>query len=271
MKKILRLDLQLWMGVAVLAALVVNVGLAFSLSRAGDAEASDPFTDLEVTLISTPECAHCFDLQSLREYLVQNGVQDEQIKTVAYDSREGKKLIKKHEIKKVPTAVIPGSAMELDFMAGIAENLGSINNGALVISEVQMPYLDLDLGKVVGEFELIVLDDQTCTECYDAQLHEDVLARLFMTPAKNTTIDIGSQEGKDMLESYAISSIPTILMRGDLESYTNLQEIWPSVGSIEDDGTYILRQGVANMGAYKQLPGGEIIDTTSAAPDEAAA
>lgn len=270
MKRIFGLDVQLWMGVAIVAALAGNVFLAWSVTSPAGAQSGDGFADLEVTFLTTPDCEQCFDLQTLREYLVQNGVSEDRMKSVAFDSREGKKLIKKHDVKRVPTAVIPSAATGLDFMAGLAENIGSINNGALVITQVELPYLDLEQNKVVGEFELVVLDDQSCIECYDPALHDDVLKRIFMTPAKRSVVDISSQEGKDMLESYAITAVPTILLRGDLQPYETLQEIWSSVGTIEDDQTYVLRQGVTTMGPYKQLPEGAIIDETAESGEAAA-
>jgi len=256
-----RIDWYLVLGLGAIVFLLANNLLAFSVARTMRGEI-DPFSSVEVTLLTTPDCPDCFDLAPLREYLEQNGVATDQIKEVAYDSKAGQKLVKAHEISSVPTAIIPGAITDLEFMSGVVENLGKIKNGAFVITELQPPFIDVATGDVFGRFEMTVLSDATCTECYDPALHDQVLARLAMKPYATTTIDIGSEEGKALVESYVITSVPTILLRGDLDRYSTLQDVWTSVGTIENDGTYVLRQGVANMGTYKRLSDGMVIEPT---------
>jgi len=258
-----RIDWYLVLGLGAILFLLANNVLAFSVAKAVRGEA-DPFGSVEITFLTTPECPDCFDLGPLRDYLEQNGVRSDQIKEVAYDSNAGQKLIKAHDVSSVPTALIPGSLTDLEFMAGVVENLGQVKNGAFVITELQPPFVDLASGTIIGRFELTVLADATCTECYDPALHDQVLGRLAMKPFAKTTIDIGSEEGKALVESYVITSVPTILLRGDLDRYSTLQDVWTSVGTIESDGTYVLRQGVANMGTYKRISDGMIIESTQA-------
>lgn len=255
------IDWYLVLGIGAIVFLLANNVLAFSVAQAVRGEV-DPFGSVEITLLTTPECPDCFDLAPLRDYLEQNGVSSDQIKEVAYNSSAGKKLVKSHQITSVPTAIIPGSITDLEFMAGVVENLGQVNNGAFVITELQPPFVDIASGNIIGRFDMTVLADATCTECYDPALHDQVLERLAMKPFNKTTIDIGSEEGKALLESYVITTVPTILLRGDLERYSTLQDVWTSVGTIESDGTYILRQGVQNMGAYKRLSDGMVIQPT---------
>ncbi len=253
-----RIDWTVAIAVGVVLMLSANVALAAQLAKAVRGEI-DPFGSVNITFLTTPDCPECFDLNPLREYLTQNGVDGSQIHEVAYDSKAGAVLIKKHEIARVPTAIIPGSLTDLEFMAGLVENLGSVKNGAFVITEVQPPYRDLSSNQVVGRFDVIVVGDASCTECYSPDLHDQVFERLAMKPQNKSVIDVSSEEGKAMIEAYEITAVPTILLRGDLESYGTLQEIWSSVGTIEDDGTYVLRAGVQNMGTYKELPSGKII------------
>lgn len=254
-----KIDWQLWLGISIAFVLVVNVGLLFMI-RGGAFAAGNPFSTLRITLLDTTNCEECFDLGPLRDYLTQNGVEDGQIESVDADSREGKRLVKKFNITKVPTAIIPESVAGLEFMQGVVENLGVIKDGAFVMTELQPPYLDLESNEVIGRFELTVLTDSSCETCYDPALHDDVLGRLAMTPSKRTEIDVNSEEGQALVESYVITTVPTVLLRGDLDPYTTLQDIWTSVGTKEDDGTYVLRQGVANMGTYKRLSDGAIIE-----------
>lgn len=253
-----KIDWTLSIAFASLLVLGGNVALAASVQQSLGGTA-DPFGSIDITMVTTPDCADCFDLQPLKEYLTQNGVEADQIKEVAYDSKEGQKLIKTYDVKRVPTAIIPGSMTDLEYMAGIVENLGSVTNDAFVVSELQPPYIDLATNQVVGRFDIVILSDATCTECYSVDIHDEVLDRLAMKPSQKTVVDIASDEGKALIENYTITAVPTILLRGDLTAYDTLQEIWTSVGTIEDDGTYVLRQGVKNMGTYKQIPQNVIV------------
>lgn len=249
-------DIFLVLQVLVVAALGVNVALASGLFEKGE---GGDFDTLNITLLTTPDCPTCFDLQPLRDYLVQNGVEESQISETAFDSRQGSKLVKKYDIDQVPTAVMVGPYGNYEFMAGLVDSIAEVRDNALVITKLQPPYLDLAENKVRGEFELVYITDASCAECYDVSLHESVLARMAMTPATSATIDISSDEGKAFVETYVLTTVPTILLRGDLEPFDQLQEIWSLVGTKEQDGTYVLRQGVASMGTYKQLPSGEIV------------
>ena len=62
------------------------------------------------------------------------------------------------------------------------------------------------------------------------------------------------------LKKYKITSLPTILLRGDLEEYQVFLQIWNSVGTKEADGTYVFREtGQKEMGTYKDLKTGDVI------------
>ena len=55
--------------------------------------------------------------------------------------------------------------------------------------------------------------------------------------------------------------MPTILLKGDLSEYTGLQQIWPQVGKITDDGTYIFTK-LDEMGSYMSLKTGKLVVVT---------
>ena len=249
-------NLRLWLHVFILVALVVNIAIALSFPTE---KSDDSFGELEITFINTPDCEECFPLDPFREYFTENGVDEDDIKQLNYDSFAAKRLIKKLKITQVPTVIVEGNVNDFEFMLGLVDSVGEIRDGYFVVTKLQPPYLDLESNDIVGEFELIYLDDQSCEECYDVTLHDNILERLALNANNKRTVDISSDEGKEMVDQYFISAIPTILLRGELEPYDIFNEIWSDVGTIEDDGTYVLRKGIETMGPYKVLPGGEIV------------
>lgn len=239
-------------------ALAVNIGLLFSISddESGSTSAAG---SLEVFLLTTPECDSCFDLDPLEEFLVKSGVEPASIESFAYDSKEGKKLVKRYEVKEVPTAILMG---DVSINADLQELVAAITeerDGAYVVTKVQPPYLDLEQNKIRGDFNVVLIDDESCEECYDVTEHEIVFERLVMEPSAYETVDISTEEGKLLLDEYNIVAVPTILLRGDLEVYDQLVDVWAEAGSVEEDGTWVLRSGVETMGTYKSLPDGEIV------------
>lgn len=249
-------NLRLWLHLFILVALVINIAIALSL-RGGESGGS--FKKLEITFINTPDCEDCFSLDPFREYFAENGVDEDNIEEIDYDSFTAKRLLNKLEITQVPTVVVKGNVENYEFMQGLIDSVGEIRNEYFVVTKLQPPYLDLETDELVGKFELIYLDDGSCTECYDVTLHDEILDRLALNATNKRTVDISSDEGKEMVDKYFITAVPTILLTGELEPYDILNEIWDEVGSIEYDGTYVLRKGIESMGPYKALPGGEII------------
>ena len=167
-KRLALLDVFLVLQLLVIAALGANIAIAAGLFGEGESE----FEGLKITLLTTPECPTCFSLQPLHDYLTQNGVEESQIVEVAFDSRQGRRLVSKYAITQVPTAVIMGPYGDYDFMAGLADSIAEARDKALVITKVQPPYIDLsDNNNVRGEFEAVYVTDATCAECYDVNLH----------------------------------------------------------------------------------------------------
>src|SRR5665811_2194818 len=99
--------------------------------------------------------------------------------------------------------------------------------------------------------------------CYDVANHEIIL-RQFGVPTQDQQV-INSQlsDGKELIAKYKIKLVPTIILTGDVGAYPSLINVWSQVGTIEEDGAYIFREGVKQMGIYKDLTTNEIIKPTT--------
>ena len=178
-------------------------------------------------------------------------------------------MLKKYNITKVPTALIKGDFSGNQYLEELNGTAGEVVDDGFLITKLQPPFLDLEQDRLRGLFEVTYLDDESCEECYDIEEHKTVLERLVLKPSSERYLDVSSDEGKLLIEEYGISAVPTVVFRGDLLVYERLIEIWEQVGSIEDDGAWVLREGVASMGTYKQLPEGAIIIPEENSPEEA--
>lgn len=249
---------SLYLVIFIIIALLVNLFILF-MPIGSEKENSSDIDSLAITFLTTPDCETCFSLDPFEEYFTSNGVDTDSIEKKEADSFTAKRLISKLKITSVPTVVVEGPIESFPFMQELIDATGEVRDDYFVVTKLQPPYIDLESDSVVGEFDVIYLDDPTCEECYDVTLHEQVLDRLALQPVNINTVDVNSEEGQSLVDTYYISTVPTILFQGDLALYEQLNTIWETVGSIEDDGTYVLRSGVEQMGPYKVIPSGEII------------
>lgn len=95
-------------------------------------------------------------------------------------------------------------------------------------------------GRVHGRVSVTYITMRSCTECYDVAILNASLATSRITPYRETTVDAESTEGKALLAKYNITAVPTLIMDGEAAAYPNLQPGWNIVGTIEEDGTYVL-------------------------------
>ena len=79
-----------------------------------------------------------------------------------------------------------------------------------------------------------------------------------------STYDISTDDGKDLLEEYNITKVPTIFLSNDLEAYPQMLEIWKGIGTADIDPdtnktVYTFRATEA-MGTYKDLKENKIVE-----------
>jgi cold shock CspA family protein len=91
-------------------------------------------------------------------------------------------------------------------------------------------------------------------------MHVPIVKRFQVYLESTKTVDASSNEGKSLISKYNITAVPTILITGDVSVYDPLAAIWPSVGSVEEDGVYVFRTMSAVRGSvYKDLSTGQVV------------
>ena len=170
-------------------------------------------------------------------------------------------MIQKYDINKLPTLLFSNDLAEYPDIAGTWAERGSVEpDGMYVLREVGAPYYDFDSGNIKGLVEVTYLVDESCEECYDVAVHKSILGKYGVKINSEKTVDIASSEGKEILEKYEITQVPTIVLSEGVSVYSQLAQIWASVGSVEEDDSYVFRN-VANMGGivFKDLETGELV------------
>ena len=223
-------------------------------------EAAKDAPKLIITIVTSKNCeGKCFDINLFLNALRQNGIKEVGTETLNIEDSQGQTMVEKYKIEKVPTVLISGELDKNPQLVQAWTALGEIIDNVFVFRKLVPPYLEVDSGNLRGEFSLVYLTDLSCTKCYDVNLHKTALGNLGLTTLNSQTVDISSNEGKDLLKKYSISEVPTVLLNGDLSEYIGLQQIWSQVGKITDDGTYIFTK-MDEMGSYMNLKTGQLVE-----------
>ena len=203
-------------------------------------------------------CKECAPLAHVILSFKQAGVAISKEDSYEYSSKEGMDLIGKFNITRIPAMLV---SSEINYYSGISEQIKELakeNNGFYALHAVSPPYRDLEQGKIVGAVNLVLLTDSSCAGCYDVKINEQILARLGVFVRESVSYDISSKEGKGMISKYKIEKAPVILVSPEASVYPVFLQAWNSVGSVENDGWYVMRRP-EGLGTHKNLKTSEVV------------
>ncbi len=228
-----------------------KIGLGSGFTRTADALIyipQPPYVDaatgavkglVSLTYVNASSCTECTDLmpaaQNLRSVIMVKG-----INVVDKDSPEGKALVKKYSMARLPGILISNDVAEYQIASQLAQ-AGTLEKDGVIVLGANPPYLNISTGKVAGIANLILLNDSSCTGCYNVMFHSSVVKGYGVYLGSTKVVDASSAEGKSLISKYKIMAVPTILMTGDLAPYAQLNAVWKTVGTVESDGTYVFR------------------------------
>lgn len=253
------------LAIIIFALIVVGLVILIMVNSALDkkiamAEEEARAADITITILTDSSCDGCFNPNSLVKAIKKENVKVNLEKTIDINSSEGKELIAKFGIAKVPTMLVAGEIEKPAALKNLWNRLGDIKDNTFVLRQVGAPYIDLNSNQVRGMIKLVMLSDSSCVQCYNVSNHKAALRNLGILSPESETLDINLPDGQKLVNQYGIKMAPTIVLTGDIEAYPDLIAIWPQVGTVESDGAYVFRDGVKLMGAYRDLASNQVIE-----------
>lgn len=226
-------------------------------NKIAEAEERSRPAEISVVVVAAEDCDRCASLDPVLDVIRKQNVRLTESRILS-SSAKGKDIIEKHGVEKLPSFTLEG---ELDKESAVQEILfktGRIDGETFVFTAQSAPYMEVASGKMRGGVNITLLGDGTCNGCYDTKTNSQILRNFGLLDPDMKDFDARSVEGRSIINRYSVRYVPTVLISGDVEAYPSLVNIWPKVGSIEKDGTYILREGVNQVGTYKDLWTGKI-------------
>ena len=220
---------------------------------------------VDIMIVNISGCERCLPPDVLVSQLREANVSVGSVITYDYNSSEGQAAIARYNMTKLPGIVFSGDLMlynELNGLPDLSKVLSSASGGNLVWSYYSMPYREADTGNLRGAVEMVMLNDSSCTPCYDVTTNQQGVQQLGVYVINTTMYDISSTEGRALVARYNVTKVPTFLLSPEASIYGNVGQVWPNLGTIEADGWYVFRNMDALNGAtYKDLENGTIIIT----------
>lgn len=199
---------------------------------------------IKIISLKKPDCGKCVSLDFLVEAIkTQFDVNVLEVKEVESDSQQGLDLIAMHEIKKLPTLIINGEFQGTELQQ-LWSAVGDESNGVLILRTVEPPYFSLEENRLVGGVNFLLIQKSDCIECEDLTSFSDYIEDLNVLIENKKTIEFDSEEAQEILDYYLISTIPVVVLKGDLEEYEYFSVLWIQGGGYTDEGAYIYEEAV---------------------------
>jgi len=199
--------------------------------------------DLSFVLIPAPadQCEKCFDPQEIVTAIDAAHPISYETSVVTYDSSIGQKYIDMYDLEKLPAIIVTGDISNEKVTNAWEFYRGRIQEDQVIMNDF-MPYYAVADGSMRGVVDLVLLTDDSCETCFDANAYFGIIQRFGMVPGEIVNYDANSEPGAALIVDYKITKLPTILLSPDASEYTGLTETWNEVGTIAEDGWFILRE-----------------------------
>ncbi len=233
-------NIFIWLTVLLGIVLIINIILTFNLNKDLQKSAESAKEKLKpakigLTLIKNSKCADCFDISTIASRIKNANVNVTKQENFEFDSKEGKAIISKYKVDKVPTVILAGEIDKVNIQ-GFEKK-----ENALLLTKLEPPYTDAATGKIVGKVALYHLKDSACERCSNLTILINQIKSSGVRISEEKTVSPTSDEGKELIKKYNIGFAPTVILSKDASVYGIIQQAWPAIGSKETDGSYVLR------------------------------
>jgi len=237
------------------AAQLFSFGSVFEEKKEAQAVASQ-LPKLSIITLTANDCKSCAPIGPVLSTLVSSGVNVTESSTLDYVDDKSTDIILKYGIQKLPALVVTG---ELDKSSSLLRKLNELgsrttsdSNDFYIITTGQPPYIDTKTGDVSGLITLTLLTKKDCAECSSVQPLVEQIKQSSVRIKEEKELDVSSTEGIALAKKYLIEEVPTLVMSSDFGEYTELAASWNQVGTVEQDGSFVLRRLTAPYYSMKE-------------------
>ncbi len=200
--------------------------------------------------ITASDCTDCYKITQVSDNFVkQNKITLKSTKSIDYKSDEGKSVITKYKVTKVPAFVVISSNIN-DLPTKEALTMEK----DYAIFEKGVPYVDLSDSQVKGIVSMKEVYDPSCKDCVSLSPLKDQLEKLGIVVKDYQAVESTGQEGKNLIKDNNLQFLPSLIMSKDVKEYWwFFDKLKPSL--TETQNYYVFN---APIPPYKDLGTGEL-------------
>lgn len=206
-----------------------------SKPKAALPKAPQKVSQLTVTVITPPNCDDCFDKGAFAAAVRQLPNTNVTEAYLEYNSTEGKALIEKYALARLPAAVVTGET------ANVSIPSFKQKDGAYYFDDTPPPYYNVSSKRIAGRIMITYIKDSSCPQCFDITQFSDQLEGVGVSIGAEQVIDASDSGAKAMIAKYGITKLPTMLMSPEALQYPVIVQVWNQVGTQEADGMLVMR------------------------------
>jgi hypothetical protein len=229
----------LYFGVFVLLAILIfNSFFVFSIGPKINAkikEAKELAKPAKIEIIKIKSsCIDCFDIEKIISALKDSNLEIINEKSLTKNSQEAIELIKKYNIKKLPTIILKGEIEKAS-----VQNFEQVED-ALVFRGVNAPYEDAITGDIIGKVSTIIITDKNCDVCVDLNILVDDLKQNGVVVDNQKEFEFSDPEAKELINKMGIKKIPVLTISKDIDAYPNFAQAIQQLEFKENNKDYII-------------------------------
>lgn len=161
----------------------------------------------------TADCEECLDVDTIVAALIEKGIVVKDKKVFNYKSAEGKNLIDKYGIEKVPALIVLSKRINEFDNEDFFED-----NGQYGIFDKAVPYIDLRNDELKGVVNFLEIQAD-CEECLSLSLVKNQFEKLGVKVGDYEIILEETSIGQEIVKQNNLTFAPAILISDDIEEY----------------------------------------------------
>ncbi len=190
---------------------------------------------LQLTVVTDSSCKECVDIKEVVAKIKSGKVNITKEDSLDFKSDKVKEFISKYKIEKIPTVIVTG---EIDKYNNADFEK---KDGFMIFATPKPPYINTESGNVVGAVKLTLISDKDCPQCTDLSTFSTQFKQLGIAITKEDKFDVTNAEGNRLVQRYNIEKLPTLIFSSDAAAYDEFAQGFPQVGTIENDGAFVMR------------------------------
>ncbi len=189
----------------------------------------------EVVTIEDNTCLDCFNVTQVIDQIRVMNINVTGYRVLEYNTEDGNTLILKYNVTTLPSVLLlsKDSISNSFSLAGFRRV-----DDALVLLAVRPVYIDVATHKQVGHIDITILSSSvSCPDCFNISSVLDQIKSI----AAVRNVRVQSSSASLVMQLYNITKLPTMILSSDTRVYEVLAKAWSDIGTVEQDGSYVVR------------------------------